>query len=365
MASAVRGRLYRVMLLLGGFLLMRTRANLGAGEGPDIGRSSPCSAARSPFCGARRTQAATDETRAHRLIAWRRAAVRSLAWTVPCARLPLADPGVPDTRSPARYLWWVARGQMADGPRRGHVRHHLDGRPVGHAGDHREGHRRRRHRGRHGCALVLGAWCCSASVSCRPPPASSGTGSPSRNWLIAAYRTVQVLARHTVRLGATLPRQVSTGEVISIGSSDLAHVGNSIEVMGRGAGAVVSFFVVALILLNTSTTLGLVVLIGMPALLLALVPILRPLQTRNMAQREMMGQLNSLGADIVGGLRVLRGIGGEEVFHRRYARRVPEGARRRRAGGPAAVPARLASGAPPRAVRGRRGLDRRAVRGRG
>src|SRR4029079_7757523 len=85
------------------------------------------------------------------------------------------------------------------------------------------------------------------------------------------------------------------------------------------AGAVVSFFVVALILLNTSTTLGLVVLIGMPALLLALAPILRPLQTRNMAQREMMGKLNSLGADIVGGLRVLRGIGGEEVFHRRYA----------------------------------------------
>ena len=46
------------------------------------------------------------------------------------------------------------------------------------------------------------------------------------NWLIAAYRTVQVVSRHAVRLGATLPRRVSTGEVVSIGSSDLAHVGN-------------------------------------------------------------------------------------------------------------------------------------------
>jgi ABC-type multidrug transport system fused ATPase/permease subunit len=56
----------------------------------------------------------------------------------------------------------------------------------------------------------------------------------------------------------------------------------------------------------------------MPALLLLLGPLLKPLQRRNMAQREMMGELNTLASDIVGGLRVLRGIGGEEVFHRRY-----------------------------------------------
>jgi ABC-type multidrug transport system fused ATPase/permease subunit len=65
-------------------------------------------------------------------------------------------------------------------------------------------------------------------------------------------------------------------------------------------------------------TLGLVVLIGVPALLLLLGPLLKPLQKRNLAQREMMGELNTLASDIVGGLRVLRGIGGEEVFHRRY-----------------------------------------------
>ena len=33
-----------------------------------------------------------------------------------------------------------------------------------------------------------------------------------QNWLIAAYRTVQLVARHAVRLGATLPRRVPTGE---------------------------------------------------------------------------------------------------------------------------------------------------------
>jgi ABC-type multidrug transport system fused ATPase/permease subunit len=149
------------------------------------------------------------------------------------------------------------------------------------------------------------------------------------NWLIAAYRTVQLVSRHAVRLGATLPRRVAVGEVVSIGSSDLAHVGNSIEVMGRAAGAVISFIVVAAILLNASVTLGLVVLIGVPVLLLALGPLLKPLQRRNMAQREMMGELNTLASDIVSGLRVLRGIGGEEVFHRRY---VEESQEVRRAG---------------------------------
>ncbi|MEJ7706556.1 MAG: ABC transporter ATP-binding protein [Nocardioidaceae bacterium] len=92
----------------------------------------------------------------------------------------------------------------------------------------------------------------------------------------------------------------------------------ALEIMGRGIGALVAFFVVAAILLNSSVTLGLVVLIGVPALLVFLGPLLKPLQKRNLAQREMMGELNTLASDIVGGLRVLRGIGGEEVFHRRY-----------------------------------------------
>jgi ABC-type multidrug transport system fused ATPase/permease subunit len=42
-----------------------------------------------------------------------------------------------------------------------------------------------------------------------------------------------------------------------------------------------------------------------------------------------MGELNTLASDIVGGLRVLRGIGGEDVFHRRYSE---ESQRVRRAG---------------------------------
>jgi ABC-type multidrug transport system fused ATPase/permease subunit len=140
------------------------------------------------------------------------------------------------------------------------------------------------------------------------------------NWLMAAYRTVQLVARHTTYLGATLPRRVATGEVVAIGTNDLAHLGNAMDILARAAGAFVSFLVVAVFLLRTSVVLGLVVLVGVPLLLLAVGPLLKPLQHRNLRQREMMGDLANLATDIVSGLRILRGIGGERVFHERYVR---------------------------------------------
>ena len=138
------------------------------------------------------------------------------------------------------------------------------------------------------------------------------------NWLVAAYRVVQLVGRQTTRLGGTLPRKVSTGEVVAIGTNDLSHIGQVMDVSARFAGAIVSFFLVSVILLQTSVTLGLVVLVGVPLLMLGVAPILGPLQRRAAHQRHLMGQLSNTASDIVGGLRVLRGIGGEQVFHDRY-----------------------------------------------
>jgi ABC-type multidrug transport system fused ATPase/permease subunit len=52
--------------------------------------------------------------------------------------------------------------------------------------------------------------------------------------------------------------------------------------------------------------------------MLAVGPILRPLHARQADQRHRVGELTTLGADTVTGLRVLRGVGGEEAFVRRY-----------------------------------------------
>jgi len=106
--------------------------------------------------------------------------------------------------------------------------------------------------------------------------------------------------------------------VVAIGTSDLEHLGNLMDVSARFAGAIVSFVIVAVILLQTSVTLGLVVLLGVPLLTLLVGPLLKPLQVRSTHQRELMGALSNTANDIVAGLRVLRGIGGEQVFLGRY-----------------------------------------------
>jgi ABC-type multidrug transport system fused ATPase/permease subunit len=107
---------------------------------------------------------------------------------------------------------------------------------------------------------------------------------------------------------------------VTVGTTDISHLGQVMEVSARFAGAVVSFLLVAAILLNASVPLGLLVLIGVPALMLLIGPLLRPLSRRSAHQRQLMGELSNTASDIVGGLRVLRGIGGEQLFHDRYRR---------------------------------------------
>lgn len=96
------------------------------------------------------------------------------------------------------------------------------------------------------------------------------------------------------------------------------RIGAVYDVVARLAGSIASFVVVALILLSRSVLLGVIVLVGVPLLVATLSFVLRPLQRRKAAHRESSGRLTTLGADTVTGLRILRGIGGEDTFLRRY-----------------------------------------------
>ncbi len=138
------------------------------------------------------------------------------------------------------------------------------------------------------------------------------------NFLDAAFRIIQLVTEHTARLGNTLARLLTTGEVVSVGTSDVSAIGNAIEVTGRGSGAVAALIVVAAILLVRSLPLGLIVLIGGPAMTALVGFLLRPLHERQQKYRDLQGALATRAADIVAGLRVLRGIGGEQTFGARY-----------------------------------------------
>ncbi|WP_344944772.1 ABC transporter ATP-binding protein [Sphaerisporangium flaviroseum] len=230
--------------------------------------------------------------------------------------LPHADPGIPDARSPFRYLWWTARGQ--GGPLLIGIGYAvlwwtaqaLVPAAMGQAIDSLTHHNTEGLVRWSGVLLGLGVVTAFGGVMRHRLAVY--------NWLSAAYRTVQVTARQATRLGATLPKRLSTGEVISVGNSDIAHIGNSMDILLRGTGAIVAIATVTVILITTSPQLGLIVLLGVPLMVLAVGPLLRPLHRRQHEQRDLQGDLATRASDIVSGLRVLRGIGGEHVFSGRY-----------------------------------------------
>ncbi|MFN2524221.1 MAG: ABC transporter ATP-binding protein [Mycobacteriales bacterium] len=231
--------------------------------------------------------------------------------------LPLTDPGTPDLRSPGRFLLRVVRLQwttVLGGATFGILwmcAQALLPYVVGRALDDGLAD---------GDTGALTRWCAVLAVV----GVLQGLAGLMRhrfavtNFLIALTRTQQWLSRHTTYLGASLPAQLSTGDVVSVGTTDTLAVARTIDITARLSGAVVAFVLVAVLLLAASLPLGLVVDLGVPAFSLVLGPLLRPLHARQAEQRRVVGDLTSLGADTVAGLRVLRGIGGEETFVRRY-----------------------------------------------
>jgi ABC-type multidrug transport system fused ATPase/permease subunit len=232
-------------------------------------------------------------------------------------RLPYRDPGTPDLRTPLRFLGWVARGQCGAllwGVVFGviwMVSQALFPAAVGKAID---------------LGIIadnpraLLTWC-GALVALGAISALAGAMRHRfavENWLRASFRCMQLIGYKAADTGEALPRRMPTGEVVATVASDAMRLGGLYDVSARFAGAIVSYFVVAVILLSKSRPLGLVVLVGVPVLVSSLSLILRPLQRRQAEQREQAGRLTTLGADTVAGLRVLRGIGGEQAFLRRY-----------------------------------------------
>ncbi|MEW2416964.1 ABC transporter ATP-binding protein [Streptomyces sp. NPDC046866] len=232
-------------------------------------------------------------------------------------RFPAADPGAPATASPVRYLLWLAT----------------------------------RHRGSLALATVFGVLCTLAQALV---PAAVALGidrgllqrdrgalllwggavlglgvfqalvgmlrdrASTTNRFGAVYGTTQLVVRQAAELGADLPRRASTGSVVSVSAMDVGHLGTALEGTARGSGAVVSILFAAVFMLVTSWQLGLLVLIGVPLIAAAVARLLRVLHGRQQRLREEQGALTDLSVDIIDGLRVLRGFGGERAYGRRY-----------------------------------------------
>lgn len=234
-------------------------------------------------------------------------------------KVPYADPGVPDTRGPARYLWWLVKqqkGRVALGSALGSTWMVLLMLPPYLMARAIDDGLRAKDLG------ALGLWTALLAAGGLTNAAIGIWRHRTMTFIRtdAGYRTVQVVIRHAVHVGAGLPRRVTSGEVVSIGAADLDRISRTMTSTGPGVGAVVTYVVVAILLVAISPLLAVVVLVGVPALVLCIGPLLRRLRTTETTYREHQGALTARAGDIVSGLRVLCGIGGKDRFAERYRR---------------------------------------------
>ncbi|AEY87867.1 ABC transporter transmembrane subunit [Streptomyces hygroscopicus subsp. jinggangensis 5008] len=232
--------------------------------------------------------------------------------------LPYPDPGVPDARSGPRFLWWLWRNQLG-----GQLKslawgllHFVSvsalpfcvGLAVQAAVD------------RSGTRLALTG---GLMVLCGTGIAVGDTflhRTAVTNWITAAARVQQLLARKAAQLGSALTRRVAAGEVVAVSTGDVEKIGWFVEAVSRFTAAALTVLVVCVSLLVYQPALGVVVAVGLPVVALAVLPLLPRATRRADVQREKAGRATELASDTVAGLRVLRGIGGEELFLDRYRR---------------------------------------------
>lgn len=237
--------------------------------------------------------------------------------TIPYYELPDTDPGTPTRTSPARFLLWLAReqrGTLAIATVMGicwMVSMALLPFAIGAAIDDAI----TPHNGR-----ALAVWV-AVIVGLGLTQAVTGMYRHQMavtNWMKASYRAIQVVGRHVAENGTSVLDEIPAGDVVNTVASDAIRIGSAYDSFARFAGAIIAWVIVSAVLLSTSIELGLVALIGVPVLGSVTVPLMAPLHRTQAAQREAAGRLASLGADTVAGLRILRGVGGEEVFLSNY-----------------------------------------------
>ncbi|MFF6978942.1 ABC transporter ATP-binding protein [Streptomyces sp. NPDC008343] len=229
------------------------------------------------------------------------------------------DPGTPDCRGGWRYLWWLVMRQSMRSAMGALISSvwmvllaatpYLMSRAVDDglaAGDYGA------LAGWTGALVAVGAFNAWLSIMRHR--------TMTRVRMDSNFRTVKVLIGHAVRLGATLPRRIGAGEVVTIGVGDVQTISQSLTVVGPGVGAIVAYLVVAGLLMSVSVPIAVVVLLGMPLVGVLVGPLLGRLQGTETEYRERQGVLTARIADLAGGLRVLNGLGGKglvaDAFHR-------------------------------------------------
>ncbi|MEM9889306.1 MAG: ABC transporter ATP-binding protein [Actinomycetota bacterium] len=112
-----------------------------------------------------------------------------------------------------------------------------------------------------------------------------------------------------------------TGELLSLGVGDATKIGLVADITNRGAGAVVTVIVVAVWLLSTSVSLGLIVLAVVPLTIGLFAPFLGSYDRRATAERQQLARASAAASDGITGLRIAQGVGAGPQITRWFTER--------------------------------------------
>lgn len=108
------------------------------------------------------------------------------------------------------------------------------------------------------------------------------------------------------------------GSLANIAVSDAKRVAIVSFMLPLGVAAVAAVTVAAISLLTISLPLGLLILLGTPPLLWLIQLVGKPLEKRSETEQERAAQASGVAADLVAGIRVLKGIGAEKAAMAQY-----------------------------------------------
>ncbi|WP_411081213.1 ABC transporter ATP-binding protein [Streptomyces sp. cmx-18-6] len=108
------------------------------------------------------------------------------------------------------------------------------------------------------------------------------------------------------------------GALVNVATEDARRVGAVNMALTLGIAAVVGVVAGAVLLLRASVPLGLLVLIGAPVLMALGHYLARPLEHRSEAEQERAAHASGVAADLVAGVRVLKGLRAESAAVARY-----------------------------------------------
>lgn len=136
----------------------------------------------------------------------------------------------------------------------------------------------------------------------------------------AAHELRIALVRRVLDPGGGAEQGRLPGELANIATEDAKRVGAVNMAVMTGISALTGLLVSAVALLRISVPLGLVVLLGTPLLLWLGHLLGKPLERRSEAEQEQAAHASGVAADMVAGLRVLKGIGAQAAAVERYRR---------------------------------------------